>query len=81
MNFFSLNLPAFFMHQIKEIYLGEARWSKKPVGVDILAQFRKKAALVEWNTGKRKENFILFSRSGFTDTLRGQAKEEDVLLI
>jgi AAA+ ATPase superfamily predicted ATPase len=65
----------------REIYFGEAKWSRKPVGIDILEQLKNKAALVEWNRGKRKEHFILFSRSGFTDALRERAKKEGVLLI
>jgi len=39
----------------------EVNKSWKPVGVDILDEFKSKAALVEWNRGKRKEDFILFS--------------------
>lgn len=65
----------------REIYLGEAKWSKKPVGTDILEDLRRKAPLVEWNSGKRKDRFMLFSRSGFTDALKEKARKEDVLLI
>jgi AAA+ ATPase superfamily predicted ATPase len=65
----------------KEIYFGEAKWSRKPVGVDILDALKRKAALVEWNRGKRKETYMLFSRTGFTDALRERADKESVLLI
>jgi AAA+ ATPase superfamily predicted ATPase len=65
----------------KEIYFGEAKWSKKPVGVDILEQLQRKAGLVDWNKGKRKEHFILFSRSGFTHGLKERAGKEGTLLI
>ena len=65
----------------KEIYFGEAKWSRKSVGVDILDDLKRKAALVDWNIGKRKEHFILFSRSGFTDALIESSKREDLLLI
>jgi AAA+ ATPase superfamily predicted ATPase len=65
----------------KEIYFGEAKWSKKPVGIDILDDLKRKTSLVEWNRGKRIEHFILFSRSGFTDAVRERGKKEDVLLI
>lgn len=65
----------------REIYFGEAKWSKKPVGTDILEDLRRKAPLAEWNSGKRKERFMLFSRSGFTDALIKKARKEDVLLI
>lgn len=65
----------------KEIYFGEAKWSKKPVGIDILDDLKRKTSLVEWNSGKRTEHFILFSRSGFTDAVRERGKKEGVLLI
>ena len=65
----------------KGIYFGEAKWSKKPVGVDILDGLKRKAALVDWNRGKRKETYMLFSRTGFTDALRERADKEAVLLI
>jgi AAA+ ATPase superfamily predicted ATPase len=65
----------------KGIYFGEAKWSKKPVGVDILDGLKRKAGLVEWNRGKRKETYMLFSKTGFTDALRERADKEAVLLI
>ncbi len=67
--------------ETRDIYFGEAKWSRKPVGVDILEPLRKKAPLVKWNTGNRREHFMLFSRSGFTDALRKKAKREAVLLV
>lgn len=65
----------------KEIYFGEVKWSRKPVGVDILEDLQKKANLVDWNKGKRKERFILFSRSSFTHGLKERAEKEGILLI
>ncbi|MBI5327025.1 MAG: ATP-binding protein [Deltaproteobacteria bacterium] len=65
----------------REIYFGEAKWSKKPVGLDIMEHLKKKATLVQWNTGKRKEYYMLFSRSGFTESLQERAIKEGVLLI
>lgn len=65
----------------REIYFGEVKWSVKPVGVNILEHLIKKATLVKWNTGKRKENFILFSRSGFSDALRKRARKEGIILV
>ncbi|MBF0566716.1 MAG: ATP-binding protein [Nitrospirae bacterium] len=65
----------------KEIYFGEAKWSKKAVGIDILDDLKRKADLVEWHKGKRKDHFMLFSRSGFTDALRERARQENVLCI
>lgn len=65
----------------KEIYFGEVKWSRKPLGIDILDELKRKAASVEWNSGKRKDKFILFSRSGFTDALKERGKKEGILLI
>lgn len=65
----------------KEIYFGEVKWSKKPVGTDILERLRKKATFVNWNGGKRKERFMLFSKSGFTDALEETSEKEGILLI
>ena len=64
----------------KEIYFAEAKWSRKPVGVDILDDLKRKAALVDWNREKRKEHFMLFSRSGFTDSMTKAASKEGVIL-
>jgi uncharacterized protein len=69
-----------------EIYLGEVKWSRKPVGIDILERLREKAQLVEWKgsplKGKiRQVHYMLFSRSGFTDALLARARDESVLLI
>ena len=64
----------------KEIYFGEAKWSRKPVGIDILDDLKRKAVLVEWYRGKRKEHFMLFSMSGFTDAVKDRAKKGGVLL-
>ncbi len=65
----------------KEIYFGEAKWSRKPVGIDILDDLKRKAALVDWNKGKRKEHFMLFSKSGFTEAVLKTASKEDVILV
>lgn len=64
----------------KEIYFGEAKWSRKPVGIDVLDDLKRKAALVDWNKEKRKEHFMLFSRSGFTDAVIKTAFREGVIL-
>jgi AAA+ ATPase superfamily predicted ATPase len=48
---------------------GEAKWSVNPIGTDILDNLERKAKLVDWRKGDRKEYFVLFSRSGFTESL------------
>lgn len=62
------------------ILFGEVKWSVNKVGVDILTDLRKKAALVDWGKENRKEYFTLFSRSGFTEELAQSAAKEGVFL-
>ncbi|MFH1542416.1 MAG: ATP-binding protein [bacterium] len=64
-----------------EILFGECKWSSKPVGVNIYEDLVKKAASVQWQRGKRKERYILFSKSGFTKDMIKLAKEQDILLV
>jgi len=59
---------------------GEAKWSVRQVGTDILDDLKRKAALVPWGKPGRKELFVLFSRSGYTDELKRCASGEGVIL-
>jgi len=70
-----------FDEEAMEIYFGEVKWSTKPVGIDILEALKRKAPLVKWNAEKRKEHYMLFSRSGFTDALKKKARKEGFLLV
>lgn len=65
----------------KTAWFGECKWSGKKVGTDIYQDLRRKSEQVEWHSGKRKERFILFSRSGFTPAMLGVAKREKVVLV
>lgn len=56
------------------ILFGEVKWSKNPVGLDILEALRAKSKNVLWGDREREESFILFSRSGFTKALLDLAK-------
>ncbi|MDD5463822.1 MAG: ATP-binding protein [Candidatus Moranbacteria bacterium] len=65
-----------------KIVFGECKWSSKQVGTNILRELEAKAKYVQWGRGKRKEFFILFSKSGFTDDMKKLAKErKDIILI
>jgi len=64
----------------KKILFGEAKWSKKPVGIDIYDNLMRKSRLVDWNKEERAEYFCLFSKSGFTDNLLKRAKKEKIAL-
>ncbi|MGB5198143.1 MAG: DUF234 domain-containing protein, partial [Candidatus Deferrimicrobium sp.] len=65
----------------RAIWFGECKWSGKKVGTDIFRNLQRKAGLVEWRAGKRKERFILFSRSGFTPAMLDEANREKVVLV
>lgn len=65
----------------KEIYFAEAKWSAKPVGVDIMEKLMEKAALVEWHARNRKEHFMIFSRSGFTEAALQKAAADGTRLV
>lgn len=68
-------------HDTREIVFGEAKWSHKAVGVNILRELERKADLVQWNRGRRREYYILFSRSGFTPDMLSLSKERKIFLV
>ncbi|MFH1147667.1 MAG: ATP-binding protein [Pseudomonadota bacterium] len=63
------------------ILFGEAKWSTRRVGMDILAGLKQKTALVDWGKKDRKEYFALFSRSGFSQEVETLAEKEQIFLI
>jgi len=67
--------------ETKEILFGEVKWSEKPVGTNIFTELKEKAEYVDWLKGTRKEYYILFSKSGFTDDMLKLAKQERVYLV
>lgn len=68
-------------NQTKQIVFGECKWSNKPVGTNIYEDLKKKAGYVQWQKDKRKEYYILFSKSGFTADMIKLAKKEKVFLV
>lgn len=68
-------------NETKEIIFGECKWSEKPIGANIYEELLKKAAGVPWHPGKRKEHYILFSKSGFTESMIKAAKRDKVFLV
>jgi uncharacterized protein len=67
--------------ETKEIIFGECKWSNKKVGTNILVELKEKALKVQWNNGRRKEYFILFSKSGFTPDMKKLAKKESNVIL
>lgn len=65
-----------------KIVFGECKWSSKQVGTNILRDLEEKASSVQWKRGQRKNYFVLFSKSGFTEEMKKIAKErQNVLLV
>ena len=59
----------------EHVLFGECKWTKKKIGTTILDDLQKKSDHVTWKKGRRKEGFVLFSKSGFTDTLIEEGKK------
>jgi len=59
----------------KGILFAECKWSENVDAPTILAELKKKAELVEWNGGKRKEKYAIFAKS-----FGRRTDEEGVLL-
>ncbi len=59
----------------KNILFGECKWSKNKVDTPTLSQLKQKTAYVRWEKEKRKEEFVLFSKSGFTPRLQKKAQQ------
>lgn len=54
----------------EEILFGECKWSRAPVGINVLKALEAKAQKVQWKEGRRKEWYALFSKSGFRPELK-----------
>jgi hypothetical protein len=64
----------------KTILFGEAKWTTKPVGTNILEELIAKSELVEWQKKKYRPCFALFCKSGFTPAMIDLARERGVFL-
>ncbi len=65
----------------KTLILGECKYWKEPVGINVLSSLEEKAKTVSWNKSDRKTWFVLFSTGGFTTELKELAqKRDDVIL-
>lgn len=65
---------------LEAILFGEVKWSVKPVGIDVYEALREKASKVTWGTPQRKEQFCLFSKTGYTEAMLKRAKVDGVAL-
>ncbi len=66
----------------KNMILGECKYWKDPIGINILRDLEEKSKAVSWNKGSRKTWYVLFSSAGFTPELEALVeKRKDVLLV
>jgi AAA+ ATPase superfamily predicted ATPase len=63
------------------VFAAECKWSKKPVGIDILKELRRKASLISSEGSRADLRLGLFSRSGFTKDIEALGKKGEVELI
>lgn len=61
------------------ILFGECKYRKRKVDMKVYKDLVKKSASVKWGKADRKEEFVLFSKSGFTKDLVALAKANDFL--
>lgn len=65
----------------KKIVFMEAKWSESIQDVRTLNKLREKSKHVPWNKNDRKDNFVIYSKSGFDDDLLSLNKEKENLLL
>ncbi|MBQ9989408.1 MAG: ATP-binding protein [Lachnospiraceae bacterium] len=63
------------------LILGECKYWKEPVGITIFQELEKKAENVNWQKNNRQVWYVIFSASGFTDTLKQLASGRSDLLL
>ena len=63
------------------VFAAECKWSKKPVGIDILKEVRRKASLISSEGSRADLRLGLFSKSGFTKETEALGKKGEVELI
>lgn len=63
------------------IIFGECKYWKTAVGIDVLNELRQKAFYVNWRFRERKEYYVLFSVSGFTEELIQYAQSHPNIIL
>ncbi|MFC3959192.1 ATP-binding protein [Halovivax cerinus] len=61
---------------------GEVKFTTQPLGYDVLSRLREEARMIDWTPaggGDIRYEFALFSRNGFTQSVREAASEDDHL--
>lgn len=63
------------------LILGECKFWRDPVGVNVLRALEEKESIVGWKKNNRQVWYILFSVSGFTDDLKKLAETREDLIL
>lgn len=63
----------------KCVLLGECKWTERPIGEEILTELYKKAELFP-NLHHYKKHYALFSKTGFTASVKRKAATEGIAL-
>ncbi|MBO5621403.1 MAG: ATP-binding protein [Butyrivibrio sp.] len=64
-----------------DIVFGECKYSKNQKGMDVLRALQEKSKNVNWNKTGRREHFIIFSKSGFTEELLKYASDKPTIIL
>lgn len=65
----------------KTIWLGEVKWTNRPVGAELIEDLLRRKELIEWRKGRRKEYLLAVSRSGFTSEAEQRAEQAGVIML
>ena len=64
------------------VLFGEAKWSRRPIGTNILRDLEEASSLADLPSSITQREYALFSRSGFTEAMRREAGDRpDVILV
>src|SRR4030043_753454 len=63
------------------VFAAECKWSKRPVGIDILKELRRKASLISLEGPRNNLRLGLFSRRGFTKEIEALGRTGEIELI
>lgn len=63
------------------LILGECKYWKDKVGINILNELEQKASKVGWKKSERKVWYVLFSANGFTPELEQLAKTRNDIVL
>lgn len=63
----------------KDILFCECKWRNRKINWNVVEELMRKANMVDWYNKKRKEHFLIVSKSGFTGNCLDRMNDEGVL--